>query len=44
VTTNHLFWPNDRRKPGFVLLIWRPNPDFLGGKYSTRRSTCATLP
>jgi hypothetical protein len=32
VTTNHLFWPNERRKRAFLLPIWLPNPGFLDGK------------
>jgi hypothetical protein len=36
VTTSHLFRPNEPRTRRFLLPIWRPNPDFLGGKYSER--------
>ena len=32
VTTRHVFWPNERRKPGFPLPIRLPNPSFLASK------------
>jgi hypothetical protein len=32
VTTSHVFWPNERRKPAFSLPIRLPNPGFLRSK------------
>ena len=33
VTTNHMFWPNERRKRDFLLPIRLPNPSFLESKF-----------
>jgi hypothetical protein len=32
VMTDHLFWPNERRKTAFWLPIWLPNPTLLRSK------------
>jgi hypothetical protein len=36
VTTSHLFWPNERRRPAMLLPIRLPNPSFPGGKYNKK--------
>jgi hypothetical protein len=36
VTTNHVLLPRRRGKAAFLLPIWQPNSDFLGGKHCKR--------
>ena len=36
LTTSHMFWPDEPRKPGFLLPIRLPNPSFLASKRNGR--------